>query len=222
MAVEEVRIETPAGLIGVSLRGPWGVLLVLGHGAGGDRRTPLLVDLAERLAQAGCGVALYSFPYSEAGRRIPDPRAVLEQTVREVDADLRRRCRPRLLFHGGKSMGGRMASQAVAQGLPADGLVFLGYPLHPSGRPETLRDRHLPAIQAPMLFLQGTRDAFARWDLISDLVARLGPHARLERVEGADHSFSVPKASGRGPHEVRGELVAKTLAWLEARRVAAV
>ena len=104
--------------------------------------------------------------------------------------------------------------KSVARGQPADGLVFLGYPLHPPGRTETLRDRHLPDVQAPMLFLQGTRDSFARWDLIEDLAGRLGPRATLLRIEGGDHSFHVPRADGRSAADVEKELTAATLAWL--------
>jgi uncharacterized protein len=121
------------------------------------------------------------------------------------------------LVLGGKSMGGRIASQAVAQGLPADGLVFLGYPLHPPGRFDTLRDRHLPTITAPMLFVQGTRDAFARADLLAAVLGGLGERATLHSIEGGDHSFAVPRRTGRAPAQIEAEVAAALGSWLSAR-----
>ena len=112
-------------------------------------------------------------------------------------------------------MGGRIASQVVAGGAPADGLVFLAYPLHPPGKPEKLRDSHLPAITAPMLFVQGTRDAFAREDLLNSLIDRLEDRAELHRVESADHSFRVLKSSGRSAADVDEEVQSSLFGWLE-------
>jgi predicted alpha/beta-hydrolase family hydrolase len=157
---------------------------------------------------------LFNFPYAESRRRIPDPPAVLEATVAAVADRVRGLPGVERIVLGGKSMGGRIASQAVAQGTPADALVFLGYPLHPPGRPERLRDAHLPSITVPMLFLQGTRDAFARWDLIEAVVGRLGAQACLERIEDADHSFAVPKRSGRTSADVEADLLGRLEAWL--------
>ena len=111
-------------------------------------------------------------------------------------------------------MGGRIASQVVAAGVPADGLVFLGYPLHPPGQPEKRREAHLPSIAAPMLFVGGTRDAFARPDLLAALLERLGARAERHDVEGADHSFGVLKRSGRTPADVEDEVRGAVLAWL--------
>jgi predicted alpha/beta-hydrolase family hydrolase len=189
---------------------------VLGHGAGGDRRTRMLVELAETLAGSGRQAVLYNFPYSDRGRGGPDPPDVLERAARAVGDHARAELGARTVVLGGKSMGGRIASQAVAKGAPAEGLVFLGYPLHPPGRPDTLRDRHLPEIAVPMLFVQGTRDAFARWDLIEPLVARLSPRASLHRVEGGDHSFGVPKRAGRSAADVQRDIFDAILRWLEA------
>jgi len=111
---------------------------------------------------------------------------------------------------------GASAPQAVAKGAPADGLVFLGYPLHPPGRTGIRRDRHLPDIAVPMLFVQGTRDAFARWDLLEALLERLAPLASLHRVDDGDHSFGVPKRSGRTAGAVQKEIFDAILRWLEA------
>ena len=118
---------------------------------------------------------------------------------------------------GGKSMGGRMASQLVAKGRPAAGLVFLGYPLHPPGRVESLRDAHLGRIAPPMLFIQGTRDALARWDLMEAVTARL-PRATLHRVEDGDHSFRVLKRTGRTAAEVEAAIVSAITSWLARLR----
>lgn len=191
--------------------------VILGHGAGGDRRTGLLVRLAERLAASGRQAVLYNFPYTDRRGRVPDPPELLETTTAAVGEHARAALGAARVVHGGKSMGGRIASQVVARGAPADALVFLGYPLHPPGRTEERRDRHLPKVGVPMLFLQGTRDAFARWDLIESLAERLGEKATLVKVEGADHSFRVPKRSGRSDAEVEESLFRTILDWLGLR-----
>jgi len=214
--MQEIRI--PAGEVSVtaSLQSTGPTAVVLGPGAGGDRRTRLLVQLAEVLAASGRQAVLYNFPYSDRGRGAPDPPDVLERTARAAGDYARSELRARTVILGGKSMGGRIASQAVAKGAPADGLVFLGYPLHAPGRTDTLRDRHLPQIAVPMLFVQGTRDAFARWDLLEPVLQRLAPRATLHRVEGGDHSFGVPKRSGRKPEDVQKEIFDAILGWLGA------
>jgi uncharacterized protein len=213
--VTEISIDAPTAAVSASLHGAGGTCLVLGHGAGGTRRSPFLVRCAEAIAANGRSVLLYNFPYSEQRRKAPDPPAVLEASVAAVAKAARERADKIVL--GGKSMGGRIASQAAAQGVPCDGLVFLGYPLHPPGKPERLRDAHLGHITAPLLFLQGTRDVFARWDLIERVVAGLGERARLVRFDEADHSFAVPRRSGLSAKDVEARLVAETLGWLEAR-----
>jgi predicted alpha/beta-hydrolase family hydrolase len=190
--------------------------VVLGHGAGGSRLTPLLVRAAEALAGSGRRALLYNFPYAEERRRAPDPAPRLEATVAAVAAQARALGAARVVL-GGKSMGGRIASQAVAKGEAVDGLVFLGYPLHPPGRTEKLRDQHLAAIRAPMLFLQGTRDDFARFDLIEALVGRLQPLATLVAFEAADHSYRVPRKSGLDREAVERRLIVEMLGWLDAR-----
>jgi uncharacterized protein len=165
--------------------------LAVAHGAGGDMHAALLRGFTACLNEIGVGTLRFNFPYSERGRKSPDQPAVLIETVRAVSDEARRRAPNRRILLGGKSMGGRIASMAVAEGLPADGLIFLGYPLHPPGRTERLRDEHLSRVHAPMLFLQGTRDDFARFDLIAAVVKRLGSWAHLHWVEGGDHSFRV-------------------------------
>jgi predicted alpha/beta-hydrolase family hydrolase len=175
--------------------------------------------MAEALAASGRRTVLYNFPYSERGRRAPDPPETLEAATRAVGDYARDSLGAGRIVHGGKSMGGRIASQAVARGAPADALVFLGYPLHPPGRPQTLRDRHLYTIQAPLLFLQGTRDAFALPDRLAPVLERLGERATLHAVEGGDHSFAVPKRAGRSAADVERELFQVVVSWLDARGV---
>jgi hypothetical protein len=214
-----LELTIPGAGATATLHGAGTTVVVLGHGAGGNRRTPMLVALAEELAASGRAALLYNFPYAESGRRRPDPPAELERTA-QAAADLAlARTGARRLVLGGRSMGGRIASQLVARGTRADALVFLAYPLHPPGRVSELRDRHLPAIEAPMLFIQGTRDAFAREDLLLDVVARLGERATLHRVEHADHSFGVFRRSGRTPKDVQAEVRDALLGWLERQRL---
>ena len=210
-----MRIPAGGGEVPGAVYGSGGTLIVLGPGAGGSRRTPQLVRFAESLAASGRGVLLYDFPYRDRGRRAPDPPDVLEATTRAVGDYARTTLGAVRLVHGGKSMGGRIASQVVAGGAPGDALILLGYPLHPPGKPDQLRDRHLPRIAVPMLFVQGTRDAFARPDLLDAVLARLGEKATLHRIEGGDHSLGVPKRSGRTATEVEAEVERIMLAWLE-------
>src|SRR5215472_12061727 len=175
--------------------------LVLGHGAGADQRHAFMVQTATALAARGIDVVTYNFLYTERKKKTPDPRDVLEAWCRAAIAGARGL--PGLeghkLFVGGKSMGGRIASQVVAagEGGGVAGLVFLGYPLHPPGRPEQLRSEHLPRIAAPMLFVQGSRDAFGTPEELAPILNALAPRARIYVVEGGDHSFSVAKKSGR-------------------------
>lgn len=215
-AAEERSIAVANGVsVGASLHGRGETCVVLGHGAGGTRRTGLLLRCAEALAASGRSCVLFNFPYSERGRRIPDPPATLESTLAAVAAFASHETAATRLVLGGKSMGGRIASQAVASGVAADALVFLGYPLHPPGKPEKLRDEHLPLIAAPMLFVQGTRDAFARPDLLEATLARLAARATLLRIDEGDHSFALPKRLGRTAASVEKQVFDGLVGWLE-------
>lgn len=191
------------------------VLYVLAHGAGAGMRHRFLEAIAGSLAQRGVATLRYEFPYMEAGGGRPDPPAVLERSVRgavERAAD----AAPGLpLLAGGKSLGGRMTSSAAASSpLPGvRGLAFLGFPLHPPGQPGTSRADHLDRVDLPMLFLQGTRDTFARLELLTPVCERLGSRATLHPVEGGDHSFGVQKRSGRTADEVMTELVETFVSW---------
>ncbi len=190
-------------------------VVVLAHGAGNDMTNPLLVAVADALAQHGFPTVRFNFPYKERGGRAPDPPAVLEACYRAVLEQVRsdRALDARRVVIGGKSMGGRMALHLAAAGEAVDGLLFLGYPLHPAGRPEQLRAAHLRRITAPMLFLAGTRDSLCRLDLLRGVLAGL-PHATLHVVDDGDHSFAVRKRSGRDQAVVRDEIVQASVAWL--------
>ena len=150
---------------------------------------PLLLGFAEGLAEGGVGCLRFNFAYRERGRRAPDREPALRD-VWSAAFDAARKRSDRV-WVGGKSLGGRIASMCVADGMEADGLVFVGYPLHPPGKPERIRDAHFDRIRVPMLFLQGTADPFARTELIEALVERLGKSATLHPVEGGNHSFRV-------------------------------
>ena len=195
-------------------------LLVLAHGAGAGMRHPFLNAMAARLAERGVATLRYQFPYMDQRRSRPDPPGTLAAAVRAAVDEARGRAPDLPLFAGGKSFGGRMTSTAQA-GAPLPGvrgLVFLGFPLHPPGRPGTGRADHLDGVAVPMLFLQGTRDEFAGIDEIRPVLRRLGPRATLHVVEGADHSFHVLKRSGRTDAKVLHELADAIAEWVDALR----
>ena len=209
------KLDTHAGEVSIRLDGDGSAtLLVLAHGAGAGMDHPFMHALAEGLAARGIGVLRFNFPYAEDHRKAPDRQSVLERTFVEVVAGARVEHAPRRLFLGGKSMGGRIASHLAASGESCDGLVFLGYPLHPPGRPERIRDAHLYEIRVPMLFVEGTRDPFCPLDRLETVRARLqAPHA-LVVIEDGDHSFKVRRSSGRSNADALEEVVAAVAAWL--------
>ena len=192
MAEQQLKIDTPLGAVSAVRSGPAaGPLLVLAHGAGGDMHSGVLDGFAKGVANGGAGCLRFNFAYTEAGRKGPDREPALRQVWAAVFEHASGLAKDNV-WAGGKSMGGRIASMMVADGeLDASGLILVGYPLHPPGRPERIRDAHLPAIKVPMLFLQGTADALARWDLMTGVVKKLGKRAALHTVEGGDHSFRV-------------------------------
>jgi predicted alpha/beta-hydrolase family hydrolase len=192
-------------------------LLVLAHGAGAGMTHPFMEKLADELAAVAVATLRYQFPYMEQRRRVPDSPAVLTATVVAAVRAAAEAAPGLPLFAGGKSMGGRMTSQAAAQH-PLDGvrgLVFFGFPLHPPNRPGTKRADHLAKVSVPMLFLQGTRDALADLQLLRPICAKLGPRAALHIMEKADHSFHVLKSSGKSDEEVLRELAATAACWAE-------
>jgi len=191
---------------------------VLAHGAGAGMEHPFMRAAAVELAALGIATLRYQFPYMERGTRRPDPPALCHATVRAAVAAAARLVPALALFAGGRSFGGRMSSQAqAAEPLPGvRGLAFLGFPLHPAGKPSEARAQHLADVHVPMLFVQGTRDALAERTLLAALVQRLGPRARLYLVADADHSFHVPARTGRTDAAVREELLAAVARWMES------
>lgn len=206
MSEKRVTIEWRPGMtISAAVHETPGPGIVLAHGAGGNLDTAFLVEMSERLEARGISSLRFNFPYTENRRRVPDQAPVLEACYRAV-AQQAAGLFPAGLYLGGKSMGGRMASHIVSQGdlPPVRGLVFLGYPLHPPGQQHKLRDKHLYTITTPMLFVEGTRDAFADRALLQGVLDRLGDRAKVHWIEGGDHSFKVPK---REPAEVNQEIL---------------
>jgi predicted alpha/beta-hydrolase family hydrolase len=193
---------------------PWAGY-VLAHGAGAGMTHPFLEAVARALQARGMATLRYQFPYTEAGGRRPDPPAVLLATVRAAVARARELLPGVRLFAGGKSMGGRMTSNAAAD-RPLDhvaGLIFLGFPLHRPKHPAVDRAEHLARVPLPMLFLQGTRDTLADLGLIREVTGGLGARATLHVVDGADHGFAVLKRSGRSATDVLEELADAIAAW---------
>jgi predicted alpha/beta-hydrolase family hydrolase len=191
---------------------------VFAHGAGAGIAHPFMETVAQGLCERGVAMLRYQFPYMEKGSKRPDSPGVAHAAVRAAVAEAGRCCAGLHLIAGGKSFGGRMTSQAQAMSpLPGvDGLAFLGFPLHPAGKPSDDRARHLADIRVPMLFIQGTRDSLAELSLLEPVVKNLGPSASLHRVEGADHSFHVLARSGRNDREVMGEILDAFAGWIGA------
>jgi len=192
--------------------------VILAHGAGNDMHSDFVSAMHERWSSAGVLAVKFNFPYKEKGGRLPDRADMLMDTWRAVvesvtkDAELA----PRNLFYAGKSLGGRIASMLAAdEGAPA-GLIFLGYPLHPAGKPDKLRIDHLGRIRCPMLFIQGTRDALCDLEILGSVLADLKDDKNeLYRVEGGDHSFKVPKKLGRETGEVYDEIAGRVLEFVD-------
>ena len=190
---------------------------VLSHGAGAGMSHPFMAAVADGLAERDIATLRYQFPYMEEGSKRPDVPKVAQATVRAAAGEALRLLPGLPVVAGGKSFGGRMTSQAqAASPLPGvQGLIFLGFPLHPPGHQSDERGAHLFEIKVPMLFLQGTRDALAATQLMEALVQRLGDRATLKLFQDADHSFHVPARTGREDAEVRSEMLDRLSAWLD-------
>ncbi len=189
---------------------------VMAHGAGAGMAHPFMASFADDLAERGIATLRYQFPYMERGSKRPDTSKVAQATVRAAVAAAAGLVPELALFAGGKSFGGRMTSQAQAA-LPLSdvrGLVFVGFPLHPPGKPGGERGAHLFDVKIPMLFLQGTRDEFAELGLLKALVRNLGARATLALFDDADHSFHVPARSGRKDPQIRAEMADAMAAWM--------
>jgi predicted alpha/beta-hydrolase family hydrolase len=193
--------------------------LILAHGAGAGQRSPFMVGFARAIAALGVDTITFNFPYTEQRRRLPDRRPALESCCRSVVTAARRGVSSARshLFIGGKSMGGRIATQIAAaiDDLPIRGLVLLGYPLHPPGKPDQRRDAHLPDIRHPMLFVQGSRDSFGTPAEIELAVATLHPRPSIHVVAGGDHSFKVARAGEQTQAAVFDDVQRTVVEWIE-------
>jgi predicted alpha/beta-hydrolase family hydrolase len=220
MAAPEERLTIEDGRVRVSATyarpADPAATLVLAHGAGAGMDHPFMAGFSRAMNDEGIATLRYNFPYIENGRRSPDPAPYLLEAWGAAFASASARAKGEPVWAGGKSLGGRIASMAVADGMPAAGLVFLGYPLHPPGKPERIRDEHLYRIDVPMIFVEGTRDPFATPELLAGVIAKLGDRATLISIEGGDHSFNV-KGAKRDAREVAAALVPEITALIRER-----
>jgi uncharacterized protein len=179
-----------------------GIVFVCAHGAGGNMNDRGLVQTAAAIRRRGIGIVRFNFLYKEKKSGRPDPMPRLKDCITAVVARTRAEIRPRALIIGGRSMGGRAASMLAAEGFECDGLLLLAYPLHPPGKPDQLRDAHLPAIKVPVICFNGTRDPFCTPSLMEEVLTRVKTRWEMHWVEGADHSFHVLKSSGKTDEQV--------------------
>jgi uncharacterized protein len=193
-----------------------GVTVILGHGAGADQNSDFMVRFATGLAARGINVVTFNFLYTEQGRRVPDANKALEACFRAVIERVRHeKIDCGTLVIGGKSMGGRIASQVAAASAPGvEGLVFLGYPLHPPGSADQLRAKHLQKINVPMLFVQGSRDTFGAPDELRPIIKELKAPTDLYVVESGDHSFKVLKRAGITQEDAYEGVLDRIELWL--------
>jgi predicted alpha/beta-hydrolase family hydrolase len=219
---DELSVDTGAGAVtalaypAVSPR--LGATLILGHGAGAGQRSPFMTTFAQALAALGVDILTFDFPYMQQRRKVPDRQPVLEACYAKMIASAREAIPSARehLFIGGKSMGGRIATHVAAadRALPVDGLALLGYPLHPPGRPNQLRDAHLKDVRRPMLIVQGERDAFGTPAELRPVLAPLRPAATLHVVDGGDHSLKVTRSDKAAQATVYDAVQHRIVGWM--------
>lgn len=209
------KVKVPAGEVTAEVAGPRNAtdLLFLAPGAGAGIHSDFMSFVADGIVEQGIKVCSFNFHYLDAGRRTPDRQAVLEETYRAV-VEAKGKGWTGRVFVGGKSMGGRISSHVASAGLAVDGLVFLGYPLHPPGRPDRVRDQHLYSIQAPMLFVQGTRDPFCPLNTLDTVRSKIPGPTEVAVIDDGDHSFKVRKSSGRSTMDAWTEVVEAVTNWI--------
>jgi predicted alpha/beta-hydrolase family hydrolase len=218
-----VRLETNAAttaFVYSAVAAPVGATLILGHGAGAGQRSAFMIEFARSLSSLGLDLVTFNFLYTEQRRRIPDRGPALEACYRAVIAAVRERVESarRWLFIGGKSMGGRIATQVAAAdpNLAIAGLVLLGYPLHPPGRPVQRRDKHLPAIARPMLIVQGSRDTFGLPSELAAIRDSLSPRPTLHIVSNGDHSFRLSRRDPAAQTAIYDDVQRTIVEWIAA------
>jgi predicted alpha/beta-hydrolase family hydrolase len=194
--------------------GKHGVTFVCAHGAGGNMNDRGILHTANVFRSRGLGVVRFNFLYKEKKSGRPDPMPRLKECISAIVSRVRDEIKPKTLIIGGRSMGGRAASMLAADGFECDGLLLLAYPLHPPGKPDQLRDAHLPAIKVPVICFNGTRDPFCTPALMEAVLKRVKTRWEMHWVEGADHSFHVLKSSGKTDAQVLGEIGDQTQAWV--------
>jgi uncharacterized protein len=210
----DVGNETTSAVFDPSPNGDRSTVFVCAHGAGGHMADKGMVTVTQALGARGLDIVRFNFLYKEKRSSRPDPMPRLKETTEAVVARVREELRPNRLIIGGRSMGGRAASMLAADGFDCSGLLLLAYPLHPAGRPEQLRDAHLPAIRVPVLCINGTRDALCTPDLMKRALEPVTTPWEMHWLEGADHSFHVLKSSGRTDAQVMTEVGDVSEAWV--------
>ena len=218
MSTEFSKLEVPGGEVTLAADGPESAetKLILAHGAGAPLSHEFMAFFARSLAETGVRVIRFNFLYMEAGKKAPDRAPVLDETYRAVLAAVAAPGKP-APFVGGKSMGGRIGTHLAAEGAGISGVVLLGYPLHPPGRPEKIRDEHLYKIEVPMLFVGGTRDPFCPLETLAGVREKL-PTSELLIVEDGDHSFKVRKSSGRSTPDAWTYAASGIAEWMRRQR----
>jgi hypothetical protein len=201
-----------------STSGAGAATFVCAHGAGGHMSDRGMLATANALRAHGIGVVRFNFLYKVRKSGRPDPMPKLMETVAAVVAQVHSELRPERLIIGGRSMGGRAASMLAADGFAADGLLLLAYPLHPAGKPEKLRDAHLPRIRMPALCISGTRDALCTRELMERALTTVTAPWEMRWIDGADHSFHVLKSSGRSDADVMQDIGMMAGEWALRRR----
>lgn len=204
-----------SGIVAIPDRIKDGTGILIAHGAGNDMENPLIAHLADGLSDAGYLTLRFNFPYKEKGKKGPDPYKVLVRTWQAVCRFARERYGLSTIVAAGKSMGGRVASQAAADGsIQADRLIFFGYPLHPPGKKDKLRDAHLYDLKIPMLFFAGTRDPLCDLVLLEQVLEKVTAPRSLEIIDGGDHSFNTPKSMNLARRDVYDRMLNATAAWM--------
>jgi predicted alpha/beta-hydrolase family hydrolase len=197
-----------------SPNGDHSTVFVCAHGAGGNMNDKGMLTTTRAIGARGIDIVRFNFLYKERKSNRPDQMPLLKETTQAVVARVREELKPKKLIIGGRSMGGRAASMLAADGFEADGLLLLAYPLHPAGRPEQLRDAHLPAIRMPVLCINGTRDALCTPSLMKTALEKVTAPWQMLWIEGADHSFHVLKSSGKTDAQVINEIADAAQAWI--------